>query len=191
MKETMQAYVLEGTADAVRGGVKAFGTAGLPEGEVTIAVACSGINFKDAMICKGQGRMVRNFPHIPGVDLAGEVVEDRAGRFKPGAKVLVTGYDLGVGHFGGYAEFARVPAAWVVPMPAGLSAFEAMTLGTAGFTAMLSVMALERNGLRPGQGPVLVTAATGGVGSVKISSAPAAASTSAAPARPCLTCSAS
>ena len=168
MKDTMQAYVLEGSADAVSGALKSLPTANLPAGEVLIRVQCSGINFKDAMISHGVGRMVRAFPHIPGVDLAGEVVSDSTGRFKPGAAVLVTGYDLGVAHWGGYAEFARVPAAWVVPLPAGLSAFDAMTLGTAGFTAMLAVMALERNGLRPGQGPVLVTGATGGVGSIAV-----------------------
>ncbi|MDH4248625.1 MAG: acryloyl-CoA reductase [Deltaproteobacteria bacterium] len=168
MKDTMQAYVLEGGADAVRGELKTLPTANLPAGEVTIRVQCSGINFKDAMISHGVGRMVRTFPHIPGVDLAGEVVQDTTGKFKPGSAVLVTGYDLGVAHWGGYAEFARVPAAWVVPLPRGLSAREAMTLGTAGFTAMLAIMALERNGLKPEQGPVLVTGATGGVGSIAV-----------------------
>ncbi|HKI98793.1 MAG TPA: oxidoreductase [bacterium] len=168
MKDTMQAYVLEGTPDAVQGAVKSIGTDVLPDADVTIQVAWSGINYKDAMISHGVGRMVRNLPHIPGVDLAGSVVEDRSGRFKAGDKVLVTGYDLGVSAFGGYAEYARVPAGWLVPLPAGLSEQEAMTLGTAGFTAMLSVLALERNGLKPGQGPVLVTGATGGVGSCAV-----------------------
>ncbi len=168
MKDTMQAYVLEGTPDAVRGSVTTCATDRLPDGDVTIQVACSGINYKDAMIAHGVGKMVRTLPHIPGVDLAGAVVSDRTGRFAPGAKVLVTGYDLGVAWLGGYAEYARVPAGWVVPLPAGLSEQEAMTLGTAGFTAMLSVLALERNGLRPGQGPVLVTGATGGVGSCAV-----------------------
>jgi putative YhdH/YhfP family quinone oxidoreductase len=168
MKDSMQAYVLEGPADAVKGSLQSFPTSQLPDADVTIQVSYSGINFKDAMIAHGVGRMVRNFPHIPGVDLAGTVESDRSGRFQPGAKVLVTGYDLGVGALGGYAEFARVPADWVVPLPQGLSEQEAMTLGTAGFTAMLSVLALERNGLQPGQGPVLVTGATGGVGSCAV-----------------------
>lgn len=168
MESEMRAYVMEGSPDDVKGGVRAFDTGLHPEGEVTIRVEYSGINFKDAMISHGVGKMVRNFPHIPGVDLAGDVVEDASGRFQPGAKVLVTGYDLGVAHFGGFAEYARVPADWVVPLPAGLSTEEAVTLGTAGFTAMLSVMALERNGLAPGQGAVLVTGATGGVGSMAI-----------------------
>lgn len=164
----MQAYVLEGGPDEVKGQVGSFPTASLPEGEVTIQVAYSGINFKDAMVAHGVGKMVRQFPHIPGVDLSGEVMEDKSGRFKAGDRVLVTGYELGVGRFGGYAEYARVPADWVVPLPEGLSLEEAMVLGTAGFTAMLSVLALERNGLKPGQGPVLVTGATGGVGSTAI-----------------------
>lgn len=168
MESEMQAYVLESKGEDITGGVRPFETGQLPEGDVTIRVEYSGINFKDAMIAHGVGKMVRNFPHIPGVDLAGEVVEDASGHFQPGAMVLVTGYDLGVAHFGGFAEYARVPADWVVPLPAGLSAEEAMTLGTAGFTAMLSLMALERNGLTPGQGPVLVTGATGGVGSTAI-----------------------
>ena len=168
MQDTMQAFVLEGSPEAVRGAVASIGTATLPDADVTIRVAWSGINFKDAMISHGVGRMVRSFPHIPGVDLAGTVVADRSGRYQAGAKVLVTGYELGVGSFGGYAEYARVPAEWVVPLPAGLNEREAMTLGTAGFTAMLAVLALERNGLRPGQGPVLVTGATGGVGSCAV-----------------------
>jgi acrylyl-CoA reductase (NADPH) len=169
MQDTMQAYVLEGPPEAVRGAVTTIETAKLPPGDVTIRVSHSSINYKDAMISHGVGRMVRAFPHIPGVDLAGTVTEDRSGRFQAGASVLVTGYSLGVGHFGGYAEYARVPADWVVPLPAGLSAQEAMAIGTAGFTAMMSLQALERNGLTPGQGPVLITGATGGVGSCAVS----------------------
>ncbi|HUJ75160.1 MAG TPA: alcohol dehydrogenase catalytic domain-containing protein, partial [bacterium] len=168
MSEGVQAYVLEGTPDAVKGEVKALPVSALPAGEVTIRVQYSGINYKDAMIAAGVGKMVRKLPHVPGIDLAGTVEQDSSGRYKPGAAVLVTGYDLGVGAWGGYAQVARVPASWVVPLPAGLTALEAMTLGTAGFTAMLAVLALERNGLKPAQGPVLVTGATGGVGSVAI-----------------------
>jgi acrylyl-CoA reductase (NADPH) len=168
MKDEIRAYVLDGTPDAVQGSLKTLPSASLPPGEVTIKVEYSGINYKDAMIAAGVGKMVRKFPHVPGVDLAGTVESDATGKFKPGAPVLVTGYDLGVGAWGGYAEGARVPAAWVVPLPAGLSAKEAATLGTAGFTAMLAVLALERNGLKPSQGPVLVTGATGGVGSIAV-----------------------
>lgn len=164
MDATMRAYVLEGTADAPQGALKTLPTSALPPGEVTIRVEYSGINYKDAMVHGGAGKMVRKFPHVPGIDLAGKVVSDASGAFKAGADVLVTGYDLGVGQWGGYAEFARVPAGWVVPLPAGLKAWEAMAIGTAGFTAMLAVLALERNGLTPAAGPVLVTGATGGVG---------------------------
>jgi putative YhdH/YhfP family quinone oxidoreductase len=168
MKDAMQAYVLEGSPDAVSGSVKSLETSRLPDGDVTIRVRCSDINYKDAMAAAGVGKMVRAFPHVPGIDLAGEVEADRTGRFKPGDKVLVTGYDMGIGWFGGYAQYARVPAAWVVPLPAGLTFTEAMSLGTAGFTAMLALLALERNGVKPEQGPVLVTGATGGVGSIAV-----------------------
>jgi acrylyl-CoA reductase (NADPH) len=168
MKESIRAYVLEGSADHVSGRLRDVPSANLPAGDVTVRVTYSSINYKDAMIAAGVGRMVRNFPHVPGVDLAGEVREDRRGTLKPGEKVLVTGYDLGVGWFGGYAEYAKVPGEWVVPLPKGLTDWEAMALGTAGFTAMLALMALERNGLGPERGPVLVTGATGGVGSIAI-----------------------
>lgn len=168
MKDPIRAYVLEGTADTVQGAVKSLPAAALPAGDVTIRVEFSGINYKDAMISAGIGKMVRKFPHVPGIDLAGTVESDTSGKFKPGAAVLITGYDLGVGAWGGYAEYARAPVGWVVPLPQGLSTREAATIGTAGFTAMLSVMALERNGLKPAQGPVLVTGATGGVGSIAV-----------------------
>ena len=168
MKDTMRAFMLNGSADDVQGAVQEISTSDLPQAEVIIRVAWSGINFKDAMISHGVGKMVRNFPHIPGVDLSGVVEEDSSGRFKAGDEVLVTGYDLGVAWWGGYGEYARVPADWVVPLPKGLTLREAMILGTAGFTAMLSVLALERNGLSPDRGPVVVTGATGGVGSVAV-----------------------
>jgi putative YhdH/YhfP family quinone oxidoreductase len=168
MKDSFRAYVLEGTPESVTGSVREFPSVSLPEADVTIRVTHSSVNYKDAMVCSGAGKMVRQFPHIPGVDLAGEVEEDREGRFKKGDKVLVTGYDLGIGKFGGYAEYARVPGEWVVPLPKALTDWEAMALGTAGFTAMLAVMALERNGLKPERGPVLVTGSTGGVGSIAI-----------------------
>ena len=168
MKETMQAYVLEGTVDEVKGSVQSFPTSQLPQDDVVIKVEYSSINFKDSMVNKGLGRMVRTFPHVPGIDLSGTVEEDHSGRFSPGDKVSVTGYETGLGHFGGYGEYARVPADWVVKLPSGLDTFEASALGTAGFTAMLGVMALERNGLKPDQGPVLVTGAGGGVGSIGV-----------------------
>ncbi len=169
MEKTMQAYVLRGDAAAPTGNVESdFLTETLPEGELLIKVLCSGLNYKDAMVAVGQGRMVRNFPHIPGVDLAGEVEADTSGRFKQGDQVLVTGYHLGVGSFGGFAQYARVPAKWALPLPVGFTCEQAMILGTAGLTAMLAIHALERNGLKTNQGPVVVTGASGGVGSISV-----------------------
>lgn len=135
---------------------------------VLVKVAYSGINFKDGLASSEKGRVARIDPLIPGVDLAGEVVESNDPSVAVGSQVIVHGYDIGVAHHGGYAPFARAKAEWVVPMPAGLDARTAMLVGTAGYTAALSVDALERNGLTPGDGPVLVTGATGGVGSMAI-----------------------
>lgn len=140
----------------------------LGPGEVVIRVAFSSVNYKDALAATGAGRIIRKFPLVGGVDLAGEVVSSAHADFKPGDQVLVTGYGTGVEHDGGFAEYARVPAGWVVPLPSGLSAFEAMAIGTAGFTAALSILRMEHNGLRPGNGPVVVTGASGGVGSVAV-----------------------
>ncbi len=140
----------------------------LDDGEVLIRVEMSGINFKDGLATSERGRVARIDPLVPGVDLAGEVVESKSAEVSVGAKVIVHGYDLGVARHGGYAELARVPGAWVVPMPDGLDASTAMAVGTAGFTAALSVAALERAGLVAGSGPVLVTGATGGVGSMAV-----------------------
>ncbi|MDH4224591.1 MAG: acryloyl-CoA reductase, partial [Deltaproteobacteria bacterium] len=135
---------------------------------MTIRIQYSSVNYKDAMAAHGVGGMVRRFPHVPGVDLAGEVVSDTSGVFSAGRKVLATGFDLGVEVWGGFAQYARVPAGWVVPLPAGLDMWEAMAIGTAGLTAMLSLMALERHRLKSADGPVLVLGATGGVGSLAV-----------------------
>jgi putative YhdH/YhfP family quinone oxidoreductase len=140
----------------------------LDGGEVSIAVTHSSINYKDALAATGAGRIIRRFPCIGGVDLAGRVTASMDSRFEPGDEVLATSYDIGVAHHGGYAEQARLPADWVVKLPAGLSLHDAMALGTAGFTAALAVVRMEHDGLTPGQGPVLVSGATGGVGSVAI-----------------------
>jgi alcohol dehydrogenase len=140
----------------------------LDAGEVTIRVHFSSINYKDALAATGAGKIIRRFPCVGGIDLAGEVVESADARFAPGDKVIATSFDIGVAHHGGYAEFARVPAGWVVPLPAGLSLFEAMALGTAGFTAALGIVRMEDNGLAPANGPVIVTGATGGVGGLAI-----------------------
>ena len=140
----------------------------LDPGEVTVRVAYSSVNYKDALAATGKGRIIRRFPCIGGIDLAGTVTESRDGRFKKGDAVIATSYDIGVAHDGGYAEYARVPAGWVVPMPKGMTHFDAMALGTAGFTAGLAVVRLLHEGLVPGKGPVIVSGATGGVGSVAI-----------------------
>ena len=138
-----------------------------PDG-VLVEVECSSVNYKDGLASTTSGKVARISPLIPGIDLAGRVVADGEG-FRSGQLVLAHGYDIGTARHGGYARFARVPAEWIVPLPDGLSARDAMIIGTGGFTAALSVMALQDWGLRPGDGPVLVTGATGGVGSMAVS----------------------
>jgi acrylyl-CoA reductase (NADPH) len=140
----------------------------LSAGEVVIRAAYSSVNYKDALAATGAGKIIRRFPLVPGIDVAGTVVSTSDARVKEGDAVLVTGFDLGVAHDGGYASFARVPADWVVPVPNGLSLFDAMAIGTAGFTAALSIVEMEHNGLTPSAGPVIVTGATGGVGSLAV-----------------------
>jgi NADPH2:quinone reductase len=140
----------------------------LSEGPVVIKAAFSSVNYKDALAATGTGKIMRRFPLVGGIDVAGTIDSSADPRFKAGDAVLVTGYDLGVAHDGGYAGYVRVPADWVVPVPEGLSLFEAMAIGTAGFTAALSVVEMERNGLAPSNGPVIVTGATGGVGSIAV-----------------------
>jgi acrylyl-CoA reductase (NADPH) len=141
----------------------------LTPGDVVIKAEYSSVNYKDALAATGTGgRIIRRYPLNGGIDVAGVVASSRDARFREGDRVLVTGYDLGVAQDGGYAAFVRVPADWVVRMPDGLTSRDAMILGTAGFTAGLSIVRLERNGLEKGQGPVVVTGATGGVGSIAI-----------------------
>ena len=140
----------------------------LPEGDVTVAVEYSTVNYKDGLCIGPGGGLVRKYPHIPGIDFAGTVEASDDDRYKPGDKVVLTGWRVGEAHWGGYAQKARVKADWLVPLPEGLDTRQAMAVGTAGFTAMLSVMALEDHGLVPGNGPVLVTGAAGGVGSVGV-----------------------
>jgi acrylyl-CoA reductase (NADPH) len=139
----------------------------LPEGEVTVAVEYSTVNYKDGLcMSENGGGLVRKYPHIPGIDFAGTVAASKDARYAPGDKVVLTGWRVGEAHWGGYAEKANVRADWLVPLPDGLSTRAAMAVGTAGLTAMLSVMALEDHGLTPEKGEVLVTGAAGGVGSV-------------------------
>ncbi|MEJ2519492.1 MAG: YhdH/YhfP family quinone oxidoreductase [Desulfuromonadales bacterium] len=139
----------------------------LPAGDLLVKVHYSSLNYKDALSATGNRGVTRNFPHTPGIDAAGEVVEDASGTFQSGAPVVVTGWDLGMNTSGGYGEYIRVPADWAIALPAGLSLRDSMILGTAGFTAGLSVQALTERVL-PEEGPVLVTGATGGVGSVAV-----------------------
>jgi acrylyl-CoA reductase (NADPH) len=140
----------------------------LPAGEVTIDVERSSINYKDALVLAGHPGLVRDHPHVPGIDLAGTVRTSDSPAFAPGDEVLVTGCWLGERHWGGMASVARVPAAWLVRRPEGMDAQRAMAFGTAGFTAQLAVDVLARGGVRPGDGPVLVTGATGGVGAIAV-----------------------
>lgn len=162
-----QALVLTKENDEATLSVKKLGLQDLPKGDVLIKVAYSSVNYKDAMVGVHH-QMVKSFPHIPGIDLAGTVVESSDDSYKAGDKVIVTSYKLGTGHHGGFSEVARVPKEWVVPLPDGLTLRESMILGTAGLTAALSVQRLEDNGLTPSQGPVLVAGATGGVGSLAV-----------------------
>ena len=141
----------------------------LPPGEVTVAVEYSTLNYKDGMILEGQGRLVRAYPHVPGIDFAGTVLSSDSPEFRPGDPVVLTGWRVGELQWGGYAERARVKAEHLVRRPDGLGARQAMAIGTAGFTSMLAVIALERHGLTPDAGDVLVTGAAGGVGSIAVS----------------------
>jgi acrylyl-CoA reductase (NADPH) len=169
MSTAFRAFVVNKTEEGFSADLKELTLADLPPGEVLIKVAYSSVNYKDGLASIPEGRVVRSYPFVPGVDLAGVVAESSDSRFKPGDEVLATSYELGVSHYGGYSEYARVNADWVVPLPTGLTLKEAMALGTAGFTAALAVHQLEKNGLQPQNGPVLVTGATGGVGSIGIS----------------------
>ncbi len=138
----------------------------LPQGDVTVAVEFSTLNYKDGLCIGPGGGLVKTYPHVPGIDFAGTVESSTDDRYAPGDKVILTGWRVGEIHWGGYAQKARVNADWLVPLPDGLTTRQAMAVGTAGFTAMLAVIALEDHGLKPGDGPILVTGATGGVGSV-------------------------
>ena len=152
----------------VASAVEELGVAQLPPGEVLIRVECSSLNFKDALACQAHPGVVSELPHVPGIDCAGVVAESSAPQYQPGDHVFVTGYELGAPRWGGFAGYVRVPAEWVVLLPAGWTVEDAMTLGTAGFTAAQCVQALQHQGVSPERGPVVVTGATGGVGSVAV-----------------------
>jgi len=168
MSGDVRAFVAERRDGEVARELRTLSREELGEGDVLVRVAWSSVNYKDALATIPKGQVARISPLVPGIDLAGTVEEGDGAGLAPGTPVLVHGHDLGVAHHGGYAEYARVPAEWVVPLPEGLTARQAMLIGTAGFTAALSVHELERHGLEPGDGPVLVTGATGGVGSTAV-----------------------
>ncbi len=164
---TFKAFMIDKAEDgAVTHKIEEIGEDRLPEGEVTVAIDYSTLNYKDAMCLLGQGGLVREFPHVPGIDFAGTVEVSGDDRYRPGDKVILTGWRVGEARWGGYAQRARVKGDWLVPLPNGLTTRQAMAVGTAGLTAMLAIMALEDHGLKPGDDPVLVTGAAGGVGSV-------------------------
>jgi putative YhdH/YhfP family quinone oxidoreductase len=166
--EKFKAYRIREVEKKAVGGFEEMALDDLDRGELVVRVAYSSVNYKDALAATGAGRIIRRFPCVGGIDLSGTVTESSDPGFKRGDAVICTSYDLGVAHDGGYAEYARVPAAWAVPVPKGMSLFDAMALGTAGYTAALAVVRMETNGLAPANGPVVVSGATGGVGSIAI-----------------------
>jgi acrylyl-CoA reductase (NADPH) len=169
LNESFKALVVNRTEDTFSVQIQPLSIQELPEADVLIKVAYSGINYKDGLATSPDGKIVRSYPFVPGIDLAGVVVSSKDPRFQEGDEVIATSYEIGVSHFGGYSEYARIPGDWIVPLPKGLTLKESMVYGTAGFTAALSIQRLEENGLTPDQGKVLVTGATGGVGSLAVS----------------------
>ncbi|MCS6778596.1 MAG: oxidoreductase [Geminicoccaceae bacterium] len=168
MAERFEALVLHQEDGRTVPRLESLSTDALPEGEVLLEVLCSTLNYKDALAITGAGKIVRSFPFVPGIDLVGRVVASSDPAWRPGELVLVTGWGMGERHWGGLAQKARLPAAWLQRLPEAMTPRRAMAIGTAGFTAMLCVMALEREGVRPGDGEVLVTGAAGGVGSIAV-----------------------
>ncbi len=166
--ETFKAFRIFNDNDKIAGRLVEARLDELSPGEVLFRVEYSSVNFKDALAATGAGKIVRGFPRVGGIDAAGTVVSSSNARFKAGEAILCTSYDLGVAHDGGYSEYCRVPADWVLPLPTGLTSFEAMALGTAGYTAALAIELLELNGLAPANGKVLVNGATGGVATLAI-----------------------
>jgi acrylyl-CoA reductase (NADPH) len=166
--DTFKALVLNEEEGGVRAEVDDAKFADLPDGDVLIRVAYSSLNYKDGLAVTGKGKVVRRYPMVPGIDLAGTVEESQSPVWEPGDRVTLTGFGTSETHWGGYAQLARAKSDWLVRLPDGLSLFQSMALGTAGLTAMLSVMALEEHGLEPGQGEVVVSGASGGVGSLGV-----------------------
>ncbi|HET8841067.1 MAG TPA: acryloyl-CoA reductase [Ktedonobacteraceae bacterium] len=168
MSATFRAYIVNKTEAGFSAALQELSQKDLPADEVLVKVVYSGVNYKDGLAASPDGRVVRSYPMVPGIDLVGVVEESSDARFKAGDEVLATSYDLGVSHYGGFSEYARVKADWIVPRPAELTPFETMALGTAGFTTALAIYQLVRNGLKPENGKVLVTGATGGAGSIAV-----------------------
>ena len=169
MENTFPAYVVRNLEEGgVKAAVEQLRKEDLPNGDVTVQVQYSSVNYKDGLATIDKGGVVREYPMVPGIDLAGTVEESVSGRFAPGDRVISTGFEPGVSHFGGYSRYARLRTEWLVPLPPGLSEKEAMAIGTAGFTAALSVDALLQAGVTPDMGNILVTGATGGVGSMAV-----------------------
>lgn len=167
--DLFKAIVIKQQEDEVTYGVEQVGEEQLSQGDVLVKVAYSSINYKDMLAVQKKGGVIRDYPMIPGIDFSGTIVHTADERFQEGQEVVVTGFEMGMSHTGGFAEYARVPAQWIVPLPDGLSLKDAMVFGTAGFTAALSIQALEQNGMDPKNNPeLLVTGSTGGVGSVAL-----------------------
>ena len=168
MAQTFSALVLDEADGKATAAIKTLSDAELPEGDVTVRVCYSTLNYKDGLVLNGLGRLVRKYPHIPGIDFSGIVEDSRNPAYRVGDKVILTGWRVGEIHWGGYAQRARVKAEWLVPLPRGLDLKRAMAIGTAGFTAMLAALALEENGLKPGtEAEVCVTGAAGGLVGVR------------------------
>ncbi len=165
-QDTFRALVLTQENGAIHAEFRQLTNDDLPQGDTLVQVVYSCLNYKDGLNVTGKGKISRFFPMVPGIDLAGTVIETTSPDYHPGDPVVLTGWGIGERHWGGYAQRARVKAEWLVPLPAGMTLFHSMAIGTAGFTAMLAVMALEEAGVKPGDREVLVTGATGGVGSI-------------------------
>src|SRR5690606_29324751 len=168
MTERFRAFRIDERDGNVRAAFESLTVDDLTPGDVVVRVAYSSINYKDALAATGAGKILRKFPLVGGIDVSGTVVESGDRRFAKGDKVLVTGCGLGEDRDGGYSEYVRVPGEYVIPLPEGFTEKKAMMIGTAGFTAALAIHRMEHNGLKPGDGPVVVTGATGGVGSIAV-----------------------
>tara|TARA_Y100001936_G_scaffold245588_1_gene287796 strand:- start:226 stop:1221 length:996 start_codon:yes stop_codon:yes gene_type:complete len=169
MANEFRALLLEKSEDGVSASIKQLKDEQLPDGDVTVSISYSTLNYKDGMILKGVGGLVRNYPHIPGIDFVGRVERSEASEYSVGDKVILTGWRVGEARWGGFSEKAQVQSGWLVSLPKKLTEKRAMAIGTAGLTAMLAVLEFQSNGLRPENGPILVTGANGGVGSIAVS----------------------